>query len=322
MSRRVTRFQDRRGNNELSQKDEEFEGSNLPFTTNFALEPKRLIWIFEECFKYILDLEDLQQQIQIVKGDLYNRDYIGAFNSDDKRYAYVSRWTPPRALAYSSLFSSLPTKDLFEDPDTTTNVLCVGGGASGELVGLASVFCRAKEYNPSTPSSINIDIVDIADWSAITSKLTSYIQSNWIYDPTKFNTNFIKGDILNPNSYKTDLSSLDLITILFTTNELFTEQRQKTVQFLQLLNSTCKSGSYLLIAESAGSFSNITIGTKQFPVQFLIDMILTGKKGEDDGAWEIVAENDSCWYRVNEVEIIYPMKLENMRFFYRLYQKK
>lgn len=329
MSRRVNKFHSRKG--KVSERaggdggdniEFELEGlANLPFTSEYSLEPKRLIWIFEECFKYILLLEDLQQQIQIVKRDLYNREYLDAFNSDDKRFAYVSRWTPSRSLAYASLFSCLPIRNLFEDPDKQSKILCVGGGAGGEMVGLASVFCRAKEYNASSPSELEISVIDIADWSAVVNKLTSHIKSNWIYDSNKFNTKFIQNDILSPSN-SINYSDFDLITILFTTNELFAEKRKQTVQFLQLLNSSCKSGSYLLIAESAGSFSNITIGTKQFPVQFLIDMILLGKKDENEGAWELVTENDSCWYRINENEISYPLKLENMRFFYKLYQKK
>lgn len=64
------------------------------------------------------------------------------------------------------------------------------------------------------------------------------------------------------------------------------------------------------------------VGSKKFPVQFLVDMILVGKQGANDGDWEIVEQNESCWYRINQKEVEYPMKLENMRFFYRLYRKK
>jgi len=326
MSRRVTRFQDTKGNSRNGSRQDSDSGdslANLPFTSEYSLEPKKIVWLFEECFKYILGSEQLQENIQAVKADLFNRDYLAAFNNDDKRFAYAARWTPARALSYSSLFSSLaPIRDLFADENKHSRVLCVGGGASGELVGLAAVFCRLKEYNPSSPSKLDVNIVDIADWTSVTTALTRYIKSNWVYDESKFDTNFTHGDILVPGSYNVDISSLDLVSILFTTNELFTEKRKETIQFLQLLNKSCKSGSYLLIAESAGSYSHIEIGTKKFPVQFLIDMILVGKQGENNGPWEIVQQSDSIWYRINENEVNYPMKLENMRFFYRLYKKK
>ncbi|KAK6458875.1 uncharacterized protein RJT20DRAFT_10138 [Scheffersomyces xylosifermentans] len=327
MSRRAERYAARHGDEVEDEVDENesYSGNSalLPFTTDKALEPPKTLHLFKKCFEHILESPDLQEQIQIVKGDLYNRDYIAAFNSDDKRFAYASRWTPARALAYTSLFSSLPAiQRLMEDPEKEIKTLCIGGGASSELVALASVFCRLKEYNSKSNSSLTVNIIDIADWTKVVGGISDHIKNNWIYNPEKFITNYIHGDVLDVNSNGIDYSSLDLITLLFTTNELFTEKRQETIRLLQTLNKTCKRGSLLLIAESAGSYSNITIGTKKFPVQFLIDMILVGKQGSDDGEWEIVDQTESIWYRINPKEVHYPMKLENMRFFYRLYRKK
>ena len=105
------------------------------------MEPQKIIDLFEVCFKHVLESPDLQEHIQVVKGDLYNRDYLAAFNNDDNRFAYACRWSPARALAYSSVLASLePIKTLLENPETVRNVLCIGGGASSELVALGSVF--------------------------------------------------------------------------------------------------------------------------------------------------------------------------------------
>lgn len=299
------------------------EGGNdsIPFASENSLEPSRIVELFTQEFKHILESPDLNEFIQEVKGQLYNREYISAFNSDDKRFAYASRWTPARALSYSSLFGSLsPIVELLEESESQKKVLCVGGGAAGEVIGLAAVFCRLKELCSTSDSSLLVDVVDIADWSKIVNNLTNYMKRTWIYKPEKLSANFINSDILT-DEYQ-GYGDLDLITLLFTTNELFAEKKTDTIKFLQKLNHSCKSGSLLLIAESAGSYSHITIGTKKFPVQFMIDMILLGKQGENNGAWELVEQSDSCWYRIDEKEIEYPMKLENMRFFYRLYQKK
>lgn len=328
MSRRIARSQARKLEEAEERQEEEIidvEGrsDSMPFQSKYSIEPPKIIDLFEMSFKNILDSEDLQKHIQSVKGDLYNRNYMSAFGNDDKRFAYASRWTPARALCYSSLFATLePIRLLLEKPEGDKRVLCVGGGAASELVGLAAVFCRLKEYCSKSNSSLQLDIIDIADWSTIVGTLTSYVKENWIYNAAGFNTNFIHDDILTADVAKLDYPKLDLITLLFTTNELFCEKRAQTVQFLQSLNTHCRKGCYLLIAESAGSYSNITIGTKKFPVQFLIDMILIGKPGENSGSWEIVQQSESCWYRVNKKETDYKMKLENMRFFYRLYKKK
>lgn len=289
---------------------------SLPFETDTSLSSKVLIDLFTKELKYILESAQLTEFIQQVKGALYQRNYLEAFDNDDKRFAYVSRWTPSRALAYSSLFSSLDDiVELLQEPTRVKNVLCIGGGACSELVGLGSVFCRLKEYNSTSSSCVNVDIIDIADWSKIVTTMTNYIKQNWIYQGENFHSKFIHSDILSNRSY--NYTDIDLITLLFTTNELFAEKRTPTIHFLQKLNQECKSGTLLLMAESAGSYSYITIGTKKFPVQFMIDTILLGK--QNDGPWSLVNQSDSCWYRLPEID--YPMKLENMRFFYRLYRK-
>lgn len=295
----------------------------VPFHNELALTPSKVIDLFLENFKFILASEGLTDMIQLVKGELFNRDYLSAFNSDDKRLAYVARWSPSRALAYSSLFSSLePIAEIFSDPERKNRVLCVGGGASSELVGMASLFCSLKQPNGGSPSELTMEVIDIADWSAIVSNLTGYIQNNWLYDASKFTTNFIHGDVLAKSPSELQLPKLDLITLLFTTNELFCEHKTETIRFLQALSANCHKDALLLITESAGSYSHITVGLKKFPVQFLIDTILVGKPGSDSGAWEIVDQSESCWYRIEERAINYPVKLENMRFFYRLYKKK
>lgn len=329
MNRRAGKFQNRN-----SGYDDNSEGSGrrrvakagtndtIPFHALDSLTPAKVVDLFTENFKFILSSEDLQEQIQVVKGELFKRDYLSAFDCDDKRFAYVARWSPARALAYSSLFASLePVRRLFEDPETSRRVLCVGGGAASELVGMASVFCSLKQPCGDSPLSLTMDVIDIADWSTIVSNLASYVKGHWLYDHTKFNANFVLGDVLAKSAAELNLSSLDFVTLLFTTNELFCEKKTETIKFLQTLNANCRKGTLLLITESAGSYSHITVGLKQFPVQFLIDTILAGKPGSNDGAWTILEQSESCWYRINEREVKYPVKLENMRFFYRLYQK-
>lgn len=298
---------------------------SIPFDTEFCMSPRDILDLFAQEFKFILESSSLQVFIQLVKGQLYERDYMAAFDNDDKRFAYACRWSPARALAYSSLFGSLePIRDLLDASNGGhKRALCIGGGASSELVALASVFCRLKEYNSTSNSSLDIQVVDIADWSTIVGNLTNYMKRNWIYKPETLCASFIHGDILNDDSYPaSNYSDLDLITLLFTTNELFAEKRKESVQFLQNLNRNCHPGTLLLIAESAGSYSHITVGTKTFPVQFIIDTVLLRTNPDSSvTTWELVQQSDSCWYRINEAEISYPMKLENMRFFYRLYRK-
>lgn len=325
MSRRGTKYQNRKINAESERGSTVTAAGNdiIPFHVSPALPPAKILDLFLENFKYILASDSLPEMIQVVKGELYNRDYISAFDSDDKRFAYVARWSPARALAYSALFASLePIKRLFQDPEKSNRILTVGGGASSELVGMASVFCGLKRQYGDSASSLTVDVIDIADWTTIVGNLTSFIQKNWLYNPDHFDSHFVHGDVLTKSAGDLNLDQLNLITLLFTTNELFCEKRTETIRLLQSFGEHCKKGTLLLITESAGSYSNISVGLKQFPVQFLIDTVLVGRPGSDSGKWTIVDQSESCWYRVNDREVTYPVKLENMRFFYRLYERK
>ncbi|KAH3688538.1 hypothetical protein WICPIJ_000459 [Wickerhamomyces pijperi] len=310
--------------------DEDYEISETPNTipsiTKHSLPPRDILKLFYDSFHLLFDSPDLEKFIQSVKTELYNREYLAAFDNDDKRMAYCCRWSPSRALAYTSLFGSLiEVRELIQSQEA--NVLLIGGGAGAELAAVCSVLTKAIVDNDASEDlDFNIDLFDIADWSRITNKLSSEIRKTWFNNKyqDEIKINFKNHDILN---HSTDFSTYNFISLLFTTNELFKEDKKKSLQFFQQLNQTCEPGTLLLITESAGSYSHIEIGTKKFPIQFLIDTILLGKhyqKNPDDGDWELVRQTDSCWYRVGNDpnEYSYPLKLENMRFFFRLYRKK
>ncbi|GMF02527.1 unnamed protein product [[Candida] boidinii] len=195
---------------------------------------------------------------------------------------------------------------------------------------MISKFLQKQEISELRANEriFKVHAVDIANWGNIINDIDTYVNDNWI-KPNNINTavnkvelKFDNKDVLKMSHEELNLKSLNLITSMFTTNELISESKLETIKFLKTLSTYCSKNCLFLIVESAGSYSNVSIGSKQFPVFFLIDMILCGKRGdESSGAWEIVDENDSIWYRVNK-DIDYILKLENMRFFYRLYRKK
>lgn len=299
-----------------------------------TLPPQEVINLFQKAFADELygSLEEVQHLVQKVKSDLYNRDYTAAFNDDAKRVAYCSRWSPARAVAYSSLFAQLQeVSEVVRCPHADQRVLCVGGGAGGELVALASLFTPTRHAKTGTrtqhegndPHILNVHLVDIFDWQNVVDRLTAQIDESWLYNGQSqyFNVEFTSSDVLKMDQKQLELPQLDLVTLLFTTNELFAEDKTGSIRFLQALSTYCKPGCHLLIAESAGSYSHITVGTKRFPIQFLIDTVLLGKRGqESQGKWALINETDSTWYR-GDPNVDYPMKLENMRFFFRLYKK-
>lgn len=310
------------------------KSSQLKVHHEDTVAPEDIVDLFKIAFIAELysndELADLQSQIQTVKADLYNRDYTSAFGNDSKRIAYCCRWSPSRATAYASLFAHLKeVSNVMRCTDGDKNILCVGGGAGGELVALASLFAPSRNFKAKYSKvatekySLNIHLVDISDWSNVVSRLSEAIRQRWLYagESEFFNIQFSKQDILTSDHMTLGLAKLDFISLLFTTNELFAENKAQSIRLLQTFNQYCKSGCYLLITESAGSYSHITVGTKKFPIQFLIDTVLMGKRGEEtNSTWTLVQESDSTWYR-GDPQLDYPMKLENMRFFYRLYKK-
>jgi 25S rRNA (uracil2843-N3)-methyltransferase len=327
MSRRSLKYKERHS---FEEDESEIEVSKqgkkalsaIPATSKHALPSNDILRLFQQSFKYLFDSPNLELFVQTVKGDLFNRDYMKAFGDDDRRMAYCVRWTPSRALAYSSLLASLDeTREIICGDET--NILVIGGGACGELAAMSSIYTQSQSLKGTNEprSHVNINLIDIADWTRIVGKMVSEIRKNWTYqDPEAFNVNFSHDDVLSMDPSSLNLGSLDLITTMFTTNELFAEDKARSLRFFQLLNKECQSGCYLIITESAGSYSHIEIGTKKFPIQFLIDTILLGKD-QKSGDWELIKQSDSCWYRCDK-DFEYPLKLENMRFFFRLYRKK
>lgn len=327
MSRRATRYSATKQHKKQTDLYKEkvcsdSKNDTIPFETGYTMSPTQILDLFKISFDEYSKAPDLSEKIQAVKAELFNRNYLEAFDTSEKRSVYVLRWSSARALAYSSLFSSIePLRDLIWKMKSDRKVLCVGGGAASEMVALAALYSPAKRSYPDPLPSLSLSIVDIANWSDVVKAIEMHVTEDWLHRQGKFSASFLEEDILSPKT-QIDYFNYDLVTILFTANELFKEKKLETVNFFQELNRRCKSGAYLLIAESAGSFSHITVGSKQFPVQYLIDMLLIGKPNENNGSWELVEKSDSCWYRVNQSEVQYDIRLENMRFFYRLYKKK
>jgi 25S rRNA (uracil2843-N3)-methyltransferase len=77
-----------------------------------------------------------------------------------------------------------------------------------------------------------------------------------------------------------------------------------------------KKGSFLLVVDPASSFSEFQVQgqdtTSTYKLFNLLDAIQ---------AFECVAQSDSEWYRFPK-DLDFPLKLNNMRYYFRLYKKK
>lgn len=215
---------------------------------------------------------------------------------------------------------------------------CVGAGAGSELIAL--FYLLMKEYCYKTGSlsgniddltfsdfekqlstcgvladKIKIHVTDFADWNVVQQSIQECLRSNWADKSDHVQLNWVKANALKDLSIYEDLfQRSQLITFMFVLNELFATNKSDAARLLQVLMRSMKPNACLLVVESAGSFSSIKIGNKDFMIFQLLDAARN---------LECVFRDDATWFR-------YPtaladqscLPLNNMRFFVRLYRQK
>ncbi|KAF7186880.1 25S rRNA (uridine(2843)-N(3))-methyltransferase [Pseudocercospora fuligena] len=289
--------------------------------------------------------------VQEVKGHLYNRDFAKAFGTAEYLNVYAARWSPSRALGYMQILSDI-SKDLFPDQDGKISkitderqnfrICCVGGGAGAELVATAGWISRNADALPF--QRVESTFVDIAAWNSVVSDL--FRASTTPPELSKYASAAAREAntaLLEQGSYKIDFQQLDalaiedkechelfskadMVTLMFTLNELYTTSIPKTQKLLARLTTELRSGSYLLVVDSPGSYSAVSVNgaEKKYPMQWLLDYTLigTGQKGKDDDRpkWQKLVSDDSRWFRLPQ-GLQYPIELENMRYQIHLYKR-
>jgi hypothetical protein len=104
--------------------------------------------------------------------------------------------------------------------------------------------------------------------------------------------------------------SSHLVTACFVLNELF-QDKQRAAVFVQGVIACMPRGSFLLIVDSAGDLSQLQIGSSKYHITVLLDALVGLKR---------VGGSDSFWYRLSQ-DLKFPLALENVHCYYRLYQR-
>ena len=150
--------------------------------------------------------------------------------------------------------------------------------------------------------------------------------------------------------------STDLVTLMFTLNELFSTSIPKTTSFLLGMTDLLEPGTILLVVDSPGSYSTVAIGKKgggndtpsspstsntnaegesgdstapplqqkqrTYPMRLLLDHTLLTVAA---GSWECVLSDDSRWFRREAARLSYDVGegigLEDMRFQVHVYRR-
>ncbi|KAK6007767.1 hypothetical protein QM012_004581 [Aureobasidium pullulans] len=233
------------------------------------------------------------------------------------------------------------------------SIVCLGGGAGAEVVGFAGWLKYLRDNVPSSDAESHPDIskldifgIDIAKWDKVMQDLhqgvvTPPVLSKYASAAAKaankallpsevFNVRFKQQDILDTDAAGVNdlLAGSDIVTIMFTLNELYSTSVAKTQRLLYSLTASMRPGSLLLVVDSPGSYSTVTLNgaTQKYPMQWLLDhTLLSPKKNAEKGApaqWKKLVSDESRWFRLPDEDLKYPIDLENMRYQIHLYQRQ
>ncbi|KAK1497125.1 hypothetical protein CTAM01_08137 [Colletotrichum tamarilloi] len=355
-----------------------------------------MINVFRTTFPACNDFEALKPRLQKINRALLSGEFDIAFGKAEYLEAYAIRWSPSRALAYAQLMAWI-CEEMADDAyvqrfigcdsdreQKAAKVVCFGGGAA-EIMAFSGLLRHVQpsaaagrpELSPNyegtskdlqalpvperetSPTLLNIDLIDTVDWSVVLSKLHECLET----PPTlsKYasaaarasNASFLSlGTVrhtftrANVLSYSTeDLRAAigpvpALLTLLFTLNELYAASISQTTSFLLRVTEAAPKGSLLLVVDSLGAYSEPAVCNskegeekKKYPMSHLMNYALMPKPkkeavdvdsegGEDKStpAWEKVISEDSVLYGLQR-DLEYPVSLENMRFQAHLFKR-
>ena len=160
----------------------------------------------------------------------------------------------------------------------------------------------------STPHILDLHLIDSADWSDVTSKLTTALttppplskyasaSARAVASPmlpsSSISVDFHMADILTMST--TDLAAITtppaaprpcIVTLFFTLNELYTSSIAKTTALMLKLTVSLVPGSILIVIDSPGSYSEAAVGepkegveAKKYPMSWLMDHALLPKQ--------------------------------------------
>ncbi|KAK1239646.1 hypothetical protein MKX07_001100 [Trichoderma sp. CBMAI-0711] len=173
--------------------------SSPPIDPQLLLHQQRILTLFSDAFNPVLSSDDFSARLQSIKQALFNRDFDAAFGAEENLQAYAARWSPTRALCYSSIFqgiaqymntapSSSSSSTASDDDElnangskpstsstkttttTTTRMLCIGGCAAEQIA-------FASHIHQQQHSSGTLSLLDAGPWNSVTQLLQKHITS-------------------------------------------------------------------------------------------------------------------------------------------------
>ena len=241
---------------------EEERDQGRQFSKEARKQQQRIVDVFRHAFSDVLFSNNLTATMQAVKQALFDRDFARAFGNPEYLVVYAARWSPTRALCYTTVLSDIwehlesisqpiqtPAPSQGDDengnnkfeprglvPTHQLRVFSIGGGAA-ELVSLGAFLNQC----PLQTLSGYITLLDSGPWADVVTQLylglttpppiskyasaAAKLANAAMVSPSRLSHAFLQEDVLTLDQPR--LTSILgntplLITLLFTLNELFT----------------------------------------------------------------------------------------------------
>lgn len=251
---------------------------------------QKLLTTLSDALNNIFYSESYGQNLLQIKRLFLTRDFTQIFGNKELLHVYISYYTPGRMLAYKSIFDQI----------NFDSAVCLGAGNGAELFAL---------IGNSEGNERKIHISDMSDYNL--SSLISNMKENFNI-PEKLELSF--GSVLD-STYMNNLNigKYSLITTNFLLNEILNNSKKDFVRLIKFIVSNLVQGQKWLVVDAASSFSECNVAGKR-PVM-IYDLL------DNLNDLLILAGENSKWYRPSK-ELKYPIKIQSMRYFYRIYQKK
>jgi Putative SAM-dependent methyltransferase len=215
------------------------------------MKDQALLDLISKTFSQTLCSPLLPEYLQSLKTHLYNRSFAEAFptSKEDTSNAttqemletYVIRWMPTRLLCYSRILERIA-----EFLPTEIRAICIGAGCGSETLALQASLARQCNLLRKLADAVVVDVVDSCPgWEPILSKLTKVASTSL----TTAVVSFHHGDIITDFAeFKELCTAVDLVTLMFTLNELVTMKgKVLTTKFLIDLIRSIPRGSLILV---------------------------------------------------------------------------
>lgn len=253
-----------------------------------------------EPFRGVIETGDFKEKRRLIKDLFLKRDFTSIFTNPELLKTYCIEYIGGRALAYRQVFVTLSAlRDLVTKG---CKVMALGSGNGAELVGLASAMHGLN-------SKVSLTVHDLSNYNVVGPLHTSLRKVFGLDD--RLTINEIFGDLTDALQFP-DVSKCDLVTCCFLLNEIISASKPAFARLIANLVKTMKKNSLLLVIDPASSFSECNVGTGAHKLFTLLDAI---------SAFECIETYNECWYRTGD-SLTFPIKLQNMRYFLRLYRKK